>query len=267
MTDKTIDYPSGKSLPFGKDVSEYFQYGQFTEVKDLLRLTVQENSFALVTGQAGTGKTTAIRSFVEELPANSHQIIYLGQDQYGVSLLKRLCINLGIKPRPIRSQLALQISQFLTENLSELGRSVVLIVDECHLLDLPTLEDIRLLTNSEFDRRSPLTVILVGQLSFRRQLKNPGYEAINQRIRFRYALEGLSAEETAAYIKCRLKSEAVTEDLFASDAIKQVFLASGGIPREINNLCSAALLRALAAGTKKIDGKLIKQVLDQKELN
>lgn len=266
MVDKITEFFGCKSLPFGKD-GDYFLYGQFTELKELLRLAVQEASMALITGQVGTGKTTGVRSFVEDLPSNSHQVLYLGQDQHGGNLLRRLCVNLGIKPRTHRSQLPLQISQFLTENLAELGRSVVLIVDECHLLDLPTLEDLRLLTNADFDRRSPLTVILVAQLVFRRQLKNPGYEALNQRIRFRYALEGLSAEETAAYIKHRLKTAGMSEDIFSADAIRQVFLASGGIPREINNLCSAALLHAFTVGTKKIDAKLIKQVLDQKELN
>lgn len=261
------DFFGFRSLPFGKDACEYFSYGQFTELKQLLKLAIREASLILVTGQAGTGKTTAVCSFVEELPSNSHQIIYLGQDQHGGNLLRRLCVNLGIKPKTHRSHLPLQISQFLTENLTELGRSVVLVVDESHLLDLGTLEDLRLLTNADFDRRSPLTMVLVGQLVFRRQLRNPGYEALNQRIRFRYALEGLSAEETAAYIKHRLKTAGANEELFSADAIRQIFLASGGIPREINNLCSAALLRAFSLGVKKIDVKLVKQVLDQKELN
>lgn len=266
MTETFTEFFGCKSMPFGKDVAEYFLYGQFSELKEILKLTVETKTIALVSGQAGTGKTTGIRSFVEELPANSHQVIYLGQDQNGASLMRRLCINLGIKPRPYRSQLALQISQYLAEHLAMMGRALVLIVDECHLLDLPTLEDIRMLTNHDFDSRSPLSVILLGQLSFRRELKRPGYEAINQRIRFRYALEGLSAEEAAAYIKHRLKTTGAVEELFTADALKQVFLASGGIPREINNLCSQAMLRAFASGVKKIDGKLVKQILDQKEL-
>lgn len=267
MSDKLNEFFGFKSLPFGKDAGEYFLYGQFAELKEVLQLTVQHRTIGLVSGVAGTGKTTGVRSFVEELPVNSHQIIYLGQDQNGASLLRRLCINLGIKPRPFRGQLPLQISQFLSEHMAAMGRALVLIVDECHLLDLPTLEDLRLLTNYDFDRRSPLAVILLGQLSLRRDLKKPGYEAINQRIRFRYALEGLSAEETAAYIKHRLKAEGASEEVFTADAIKQIFSAAGGILREINNLASAALLRAFALGVKKIDGKLVKQILDQKELN
>jgi type II secretory pathway predicted ATPase ExeA len=220
-----------------------------------------------VTGQAGVGKTTGVRVFVGTLPSNNHMIIYLGHDQHGNTLVRRLCTTMGIKPRAHRAQQILQLGQFLDENLSENGRSILLIVDECHLLDLLTLEDLRLLTNADFDRSSPLSIILIGQLAFRRQLKAPGYEAINQRIRFRYALEGLSLDETTAYIKHRLKAEGGADDLFLPDALRAIFAASGGIPREVNNLCSAAMVKAHATGARKIDAKLIKLILDMKEVN
>lgn len=267
MTQSLLEHFGFKWLPFGKDSPELFQYQQFAEIPHILELTVAAMSMALVTGQAGVGKTTAVRSFVETLPSNNHMVIYLGHDQNGNTLVRRLCIMLGLKPRPNRAQQTLQVGQFLEENLIENGKAVVMIVDECHLLDLPTLEDLRLLTNSDFDRSSPLSIILIGQLAFRRQLRAPGYEAINQRIRFRYALEGLSQEETTAYIKHHLKAAGGADDLFLPDALKAIFAASGGIPREINNLCSAALVKAYSSGAKKIDARLVKLILDMKEVN
>lgn len=272
MTEKTeapeglLKYFGFKSMPFGKN-SDLFSYEQLEDIRQILDLTVTHKSIASVTGQAGVGKTTAVWSFAETLPSNAFNIIYLGHDQQGNALTRRLCTAFGLKPRAHRGHQLLQIGQFLFENLAENGRSVVLIVDECHLLDLSTLEDLRMLTNADFDRTSPLSIILIGQLSFRRQLRGPGYEAVNQRIRFRYALEGLSQEEVIAYIKHRLKAEGAGEDLFNADALRLIFSASGGIPREINNLCSAALLKAYTTKTKKIDSKLVKQILDLKELN
>jgi len=144
---------------------------------------------------------------------------------------------------------------------------VVLVMDEAHLLDDRTLEEIRLLTNSDFDRTSPLTVIMVGQLSLRSRLKQTGFEALNQRLRFRYALEGFSEEETAEYIKLRLRSANISDDLFTSDAVKSIFLAAQGIPREINNICTAVLLKMRSLGADKADGKIVRQVLDQREIN
>lgn len=265
MSDDLLKHFGFTSMPFGKD-SELFEYAQLSEVRQVLNFTVSERTISLITGQAGAGKTTAVRSFADTLPANHFRVVYLGHDQQGNTLMRRLCMALGLKPRPHRGQQLLQVGQLLTENLTENGKSIVLVVDECHLLDLPTLEDVRMLTNADFDRSSPLSIILIGQLSFRRQLKSPGYEAINQRIRFRYALEGLSQEEAIAYIKLQIKSAGGPEDLLAADALRLIFSTSGGIPREVNNLCSAALLKAHTCKAKKIDAKLVKQIIDMKEL-
>jgi type II secretory pathway predicted ATPase ExeA len=161
----------------------------------------------------------------------------------------------------------MQIAQHLSDNLIEQGKTPVVIVDECHLLDDSTLEDLRLLTNADFDRLSPLALILLGQLPIRARLKAPGLEAICQRLRFRYALEGFSEEETAAYIKHHLRLVGLNEDLFTKEAVKQIFLASAGLPREINNYCTMAVLKAQSASLSSIDAKLIRQVLDQRELN
>ncbi len=149
----------------------------------------------------------------------------------------------------------------------EKGKDVVLVVDEAHLLDLNTLEDIRLLTNTDFDRTPALTIILLGQLSLRGRVKTPGYEAINQRLRYSYALEGFSEEETAAYIKHRLLVSGWNQDFFSVEAARLIFLASQGIPREVNNYCLSAILKAQDNGLNRVDAKLLKQVLDQRELN
>lgn len=266
---KTQGQPDLLVAPFGKNIPQdgIFGYSQFEELKQLLALTIQERSMALITGQAGVGKTTAVRAFTDELPTNKFNIVYVGQDQEGINLSRRMAGALGIPPQRSKTHTWLLISQFLSDNLAEQGREVVLIVDEAHLLDNTTLEDIRLLTNAEFDRTSPLTIIMIGQLALRSRLKISGFEALSQRLRFRYALEGLTEEETSDYIQHRVGKAGGNPDLFSDDAIRNIFLASQGIPREINNFCTVAIMKAQSLGSEKIDGKLIRQVLDQREIN
>ena len=262
--------PTGPAtIPFGKSFpkEETFSYSQFEELHNLLKHTLLQRTMILVTGQAGVGKTTAVRTFTDELPTNKHQIIYVGQDQDGGNLSRRLAVALGFQPPRSRAHTWLSISQHLSDNLVEQGKEVLLVVDEAHLLDDFTLENIRLLTNADFDRTSPLSIILLGQLALRSRLKQAGFEALNQRLRFRYALEGFSEIETAMYIKHRLQASGWDDELFKPDALKLIFLASQGIPREINNLCTLALIRAQALSTDKIDAKLVRQILDQRELN
>jgi type II secretory pathway predicted ATPase ExeA len=271
MTDKTIDTPFGKNdaVPFTKSVADadVLSYAQLEELGKVLKRAVDEKSMALVTGEAGVGKTTAVRTFIQQLPTNKFLVVYSGQTHDGLTIWDGLARSLGISPKRFRPHTRMQINQFLSDNLVEQGKEIILVVDEAHLLTNSTLEEIRLLTNADFDRTSPVTVILVGQLSLRTRLKSAGFEAVNQRLKFRYALEGFTEEDTALYIKHRLRIASVKDDLFTPEAIRRIFLASQGIPREINNLCAAAFLAAQNSGATKIDAKLVGQLLDQRDLN
>jgi type II secretory pathway predicted ATPase ExeA len=263
--------PQGKltDICFGKDVAqeEIFSYPRFEELHVMLRLAIEQRSFASVTGKAGIGKTTGVRSLTSQLPASRYQVMYLGQDQDGTSLLKRFAQNLGLKPKYTRNQVTMQVSQALYDSMTEGGKAVVAVIDEAHLLDVRTLEDIRLLSNSDFDTSSTLSIILLGQQQLRIHLKDPRLEALKQRLRYRFFLEGFSLEETAAYIKHRVTAAGGSPELFTDEAIQIIFDASEGVPREINNICALALLKAELAGVDQIDGKLVKQLVSQRELS
>jgi type II secretory pathway predicted ATPase ExeA len=256
-------------MPFSKSLSYdvLFTYSQLNELHRLLRLTIDQKSMLLCTGQAGVGKTTAIRAVTDELPTNKYLIAYLGQDQEAASVWRRLSASFGLRPRVSRAHTRLSVSQYLNDNLIEQGKDVILVVDEAHLLDATTLEDIRLLTNTDFDRASALTIILLGQLSLRSRVKTAGFEALNQRLRYRYALEGFTEDETTAYIKHHLHLANKPQDLFSPEAIKLIFFASQGIPREINNYCLTSILKAQSTDTTTINGKLVRQVLDQRDMS
>jgi len=256
-------------LPFSTALSadELFSYAQLQELHQLLKVTIQQRTMMIVTGEAGVGKSTAVGAVTDQLPTNKYLVIYLGQDQEGASIWRRMASVLGLRPKLSRAHTRLSVSQYLNDNLLENGKDVILVVDEAHLLDRATLEDIRLLSNSDFDRSSALTIILLGQLSLRLRVKTAGFEAINQRLRYRYALEGFTEDETAAYIKHRLQILAWDTEFFTPEAARHIFLASQGIPREINNYCLAALLKAQNQGLTRVDAKLVKSVLDQRELN
>jgi type II secretory pathway predicted ATPase ExeA len=269
MAKKLATQSNFQTSPFSKSLPEdgVFSYSQYDELSRLFRRVLDERSILLVTGEAGVGKTTATRAFTDELPTNKYQVIYVGQDQDGINLSRRLAAALGIPPQRSKANTWLLISQYLSDNLREQGKEVILVVDEAHLLENSTLQEIRLLTNADFDRTSPITLIMIGQLALRTRLKMAGQEALNQRLRFRYALEGLTEEETGDYISHRLKTANANTEMFSDDAIRTIFLASQGIPREINNLCTSAIMLAESLDVQQVDSKLVRQVVDQREAN
>jgi type II secretory pathway predicted ATPase ExeA len=146
------------------------------------------------------------------------------------------------------------------------GKEIVLLVDEVHALERSVTEELRLLTNSEMDRKSLLSIILLGQIWFRDRLKYREYEALSQRLTLRYALEGLSEAETVAYVQHHLQLAGTGQEIFTADAFKQLFLSSGGILRIINNVSLAAMLKAKSLKKKVVDGALVKGVVKEQEV-
>jgi len=258
-----------EKLPFGKGIAgeEVYSFHQLEELRETVRLAITQRSIASVTGQAGTGKTCGVRSVTDDLPPNKFHVLYIGQDYDGGNLCRRIAQGLGLVAKRLRSHTWMQVSQYLCDNLAEQGKQIVIVVDEAHLLSATTLEELRLLMNADFDRSSPLSIILVGQLPLRAMLKAPGFEALNQRLRYRYSLDGFTEEETAGYIKHHLRLSGLPENIFKPEAVKQIFQAARGILREINNFCLLALIRAEAAGVSHVDAKLIKEILEQRELS
>jgi type II secretory pathway predicted ATPase ExeA len=150
---------------------------------------------------------------------------------------------------------------------SSSGRRLVLVIDEAHLLEKPTIEDIRLLTNADMDRRSPMSLIMVGQRWLRGMLKVETQEALYQRLRLRYALEGLTQTETEEYVQHHLNLAGNCKVTFTPAAMNLIFVASEGILREINNICYESLLVAAAKKTRKIDEGIVSWVIDQRDLS
>lgn len=254
--------------PFSKDLSfrELYRYPQLEQLFERVRETTENGSGQLITGRAGTGKTTAVRGYLESLNSK-FRIIYLGQYQRGSALFTRLAMDFGIRNNLVGPKRMVNLVRRISEE-STSGRRLVLVIDEAHLLEKPTMEDIRLLTNADMDRRSPMSLILVGQRWLRGMLKVETQEALYQRLRLRYALEGLTLTETEEYIQHHLNlAGGNSKVVFTDAAIKLIFVASEGILREINNICYESLLVAAAKKTRKIDDSIVSWVIDQRDLS
>lgn len=248
--------------PFGKDIAtaELFEHGQLRELREMIRTSVVNQLGMLITGPAGSGKTTALRSVTDELPSNKYAVSYLGQDRDGTNVLRRFVGKLGLTARHHHAHLSLQVSQWLQDNLEAGGKNVVLVVDEAHLLPDSLLEDLRLMTNADYDQKSPLTLILLGHHSLRMRLKAPDFDALFQRLRYRFRLEGFNLEETTQYISRRLIAAGLSPHIFTDDSAEFIFHLSEGLPRRINNICSLALLKAKTTKRSKVDLDLLKEM-------
>jgi type II secretory pathway predicted ATPase ExeA len=135
----------------------------------------------------------------------------------------------------------------------ERGRTVVLVLDEAHLLGIDQLEELRLLTNADMDSHSPFACLLVGQPTLRRRIKLGTFAALDQRIALRYTMTGMSETETKSYLTHHLKLAGRSDILFSDDAVALIHQVSRGIPRAVNNLAVQALVAAFATNKTIVD--------------
>jgi type II secretory pathway predicted ATPase ExeA len=243
-------------LPFGRQIAPGALYRSkaHQEARARIGFLIEQAALGLITGEVGSGKTVAARAAVSSLDRSRHTIIYLANPAVGTrGLYTQIVQALGGDPHHYKANLIPQAQELLDHERAEKQKQVVLIVDEAHLLSQPQLEELRLLTNAEMDSQSPFAGILLGQPTLRRRLRLGTFAALDQRIALRYELPGMDASETAEYLQHHLKLAGRDDRLFSDDAIALLHRTSRGIPRQLNNLASQALVAAYAEQKQIVD--------------
>ncbi|MCE2573486.1 ExeA family protein [Motilimonas eburnea] len=221
--------------------------------------------FILLTGEVGTGKTTVCRSLLQELPEQTELAFILNPALTELDLLATICDEFSIeydRDKPSLKHLFDVIAAFLLKNHEQNIHSVLLI-DEAQLLNPPVLEQLRLLTNLETDRKKLLQIILIGQPELQQLLKKDELRQLAQRITARYHLLPLNQLEVCNYIRHRLQVAGCQLPIFSKSSLKEIHRQSGGVPRLINLICDRALLAAYANSDHTITPLLIKSVANE----
>jgi len=147
------------------------------------------------------------------------------------------------------------------------GRRFVLIVDEAQNLDDSVLETIRLLSNFETSNTKLLQIVLAGQSQLGEKLGQKRLAQLLQRIAVVTQLEALSPEETAGYIRHRLKVAGhCGEALFEPEALALIAERSQGVPRNINRICFNALREAYAQESHTVSPDIVEKALQRSDV-
>jgi len=234
------------------------------EVLARLHFALDRDTIALLVAESGCGKSTALSLFAKSLDASTHHLIVLSMTTLApFSLISGIATSIGLKPRRFKGETA---AAFLG-HLRSLPRRTVLLIDEAHLLPDESLEDLRLLTADDFDRRSPFALVLCGQPILRDRLAEPRHWSLAQRIGVRIRLRPLTEAEVGLFIGHHLKAAGSAKPVFDPQAITALFQHSRGIPRLVQNLALASALAALNAGATTIDSLAVQQaVVDMEDL-
>ena len=217
--------------------------------------------FVLLTGEVGTGKTTLLHALLSQLDRDTVAAFIFNPRLEPLDFFRMLFDEYGIEtPCRSKAEYLLALNRFLIERL-EKNLITLLIVDEAQNLSAEMLEEIRLLSNLETPRSKLIQIMLVGQPELAEMLAQPALRQLRQRIVLRFELRPFAAEETAHYVRERLRMAGHTgKDLFKGSALRAVHEFSGGIPRLINALCDGALLLGFARDRDALGADEVREV-------
>jgi N-acetylmuramoyl-L-alanine amidase/type II secretory pathway predicted ATPase ExeA len=245
-----LDFYNLREQPFGVTPDPAYLYPSRTHCEALDSLTegiLGDRGFLALIAEPGMGKTTLLYQVLEGL-RDTARTAFLFQTQCNSrEFFQYLLSELGVDATAM-GLVAMhnKLNEILFAEMLA-GRRFVLIVDEAQNLDDTVLETIRLLSNFETPNNKLLQIVLAGQPQFEGKLAQKQQAQLLQRITAIEHLEALSPEETAGYVRHRLRVAGhCGEALFEPEALALVAEWSQGVPRNINKTCFRALLEAYA---------------------
>lgn len=219
--------------------------------------------FCVLTGECGTGKTTAVRRFKEELDPSKYTMMYVADSKLTHrNFYKGILDQLGAESKFYRGDAKRQLHKEIELMKGLHKKQPVVVVDEAHLLDREMLEEVRFLLNFKMDAISPMALILVGQVELWDKLQMRSYTAISQRIDIQCKIQPMDHSQVREYLRCHLNYAGTDRDIFTDEAIEMIYRFSGGSSRLVNKVCTSSLIYGCQNGKRIIDDHMVKIVIN-----
>jgi type II secretory pathway predicted ATPase ExeA len=257
---------SGKPFEITPDPKFLYLTSSHRKALDAMMKGIESRQgFISITGEVGTGKTTLIYALLTSLDDKVktafifHTLITF--EQILEIILRELYLEVTGKDKKT-------LLHQLVEYLSHIGsdETVALIIDEAQHLSKETLQELGKLSDLDPLVSGRLQIVFVGQPEFKNMFNSPNLKILNQRIKIRSEIMTMTAEESRDYIDHRLKLVGSnTSKIFIPKAYSMIIKHAKGIPRVINIVCDNALLNGFSESKKKIDEKIIREVIKNLE--
>lgn len=224
---------------------------------------------AVIIGDVGLGKTLSLRIIIDSLDPERYLIALITNPSLSfVQLMNEIIGQLTGKQWNEKKKVNLleTFNQLIFQS-AEAGKKIVLLIDEANVLTPSNLENLRLLTNMQDDRKNLFTIVLAGQIELARRLEDPKRANLYQRIGTYSRIEKIpSVEALKTYVETRLKLAGAAEPIFTEDTYPLFWkFSEEGVPRLINKIAKLSLKAGETYGLRRIDGRIVAQVGKQFE--
>lgn len=255
---------SGHPLPKNAQGKTFFEQGPgYKKLRRAFRQLVDDPGLGVLTGEAGVGKTAAIRNLCGELSRPDHLVLYRCDTAVApLDLYRSLALELGVRPSHRRAQLWADIKNTLLHMVDERACSPLIVIDEAQHLSDHFLVDLSGFLNFAFDSRDLLTLWLVGMPVLSRHLRMQQHAPLAMRVVHQVQLEPLDRELFGAMIEHALKAAGAVQNLLSDPARELLFRASRGVPRVAAGLLRRALIEAHEHNQVFLDEHIMEAAID-----
>lgn len=251
-------------LPFRKNVvaTKMFDSESQRELRHGLLLWLELRGLGLLTGPSGAGKSISLRRFVHDLPSDRYKVHRIGQiPTTPTGFMRGLTRRLGLRPRAHLSDMFDEVQQAFTRHEDEHGTHPVLLFDDSEGMRVSTLDLVRRLTACDLDSTDHVSILLAGTEELIRTLQAPSLLPLRSRFCYAHSLRTFGLDDARNYVRFHLRTSGGNDNVFNDVAVKALFHASQGVPRQINQLALQALVDAVVHGVDQVDGAMMRRVL------
>lgn len=240
-----------------------FRWRGLDELLARLHFALASSGFALLTGEVGSGKSTALRLFLHQCDANVHPAVYVADSSLSPrTFYGRVLAHFGVQAPGTAGRAREQFQALLLDLATAQGKRPVVVIDEGHELSPEMVQELRYLQNvQDCDANSPFTLIVCGQPELRAMLRFKTFEAVAQRISVRCHLVPLDPQQTTAFVLHSLRHAGIDRPLFTEAALALLHTHSRGLCRRLGNLATHALLDAALHKTPLVEEPSVRRAI------
>jgi type II secretory pathway predicted ATPase ExeA len=250
--------------PFTKEIAaeDLFEPTSHADAIARLLAAVEARASAVLTGEAGVGKTCLLRGLEHRLNPARYRLTYLHHATVSPrDFYRQLSMALGLEPKAYPSAMFRRLQAHIEELAEQQKVHPVLLLDEAQLMPPSMLEQLHILLNYRMDSRAFLSVILVGLPELRERLARNLLASLAARLPVRVHLEPLAAEQVGGYLRHRLRAAGSTQEVFSEDAVLCIREATGGVLRKIDVLAHHCLDVVTGRKGALVDGGIVQEAV------
>lgn len=253
------------SQPLGKDTLELWDDGPIAALKERFQWLLENPGVALLTGDPGVGKTSALRLIADGLNPHRYQVIYMAETDFGrIDIYRQLAHSLGLEAAYRRSQLWRDIKDKITELADGKHILPVWIIDEAQNLPMEFFKDFPAFLNFAFDSRDLMTVWFVGHPALAQLFSRPHFAALASRTHLRmHFVPVMERGRFASLIRHGLETAGCKQTLLSDSGLELLRQGSQGIPRKAGLIMKTAMRLAVPKGLSHLPDELINDAMEE----